>query len=320
MAEFDNLTHQQHQSSNKHCKIFANHLKPAKIMINKQIARIACIASSGLIIVSGLSANAQTVIYSDTFAGSAQNLDGAPTTGIGGVNGTGSGAQPQSSAVEQTIDGSGNLQLVTPATSGGDSGYIRFGTIGSTSTLYDWAASPGAAAIASAGGMIISFNWTAADTTAGNWIFIEAGASLASQTSGGYGYSSPIFNSGNSGGVFIKNNGGVGAFNNGVQQTSGPGFTPTSVNHVVTLDYSFNSFASGTPVSLTAIVDGTTVQTDSFTWQNSYNYLNIGTYQENGNLISNLQITTVPEPTTLAMMAGGFGLLFAVRRFRQSRA
>jgi hypothetical protein len=285
-----------------------------------QITKLACAVSASLIIAGGMSANAQ-LIYSDTFAGSAQNIDGAPTTGISGVDGTGSGALPRAAAIESTIDGSGNLNILTPGGNGtGDSGYIRFGTIGSPSTIYDWAASPGASAITSAGGMVISFNWTANDTTSGNWIFVEAGAKSGSQTSGGYGYSSPIFDGGgNSGGVYIKNAGGAGAINNGVGQTSGPGFTPTGVNHVVTLDYAFTSFASGSAVSLTAIVDGTTVQTDSFTWQNSYNYLNIGSYQES-NLISNLQITTIPEPTTWAMMAAGLGMLVATRRLRRSNA
>jgi hypothetical protein len=273
-------------------------------------------AVAGLIVASGLSASAQSVIYSDTFAGSAQNLDSAPTTGISGIDNT---ALPQSAAIAQTINGSGGLNLVSSSVNGtGGSGYVRFGTIGSPSTIYDWSSGAGGSAITAAGGMVISFDWTAANTTAGNWIFVEAGASAASQTSGGYGYSSPIFsNGGNSGGVFLKNNGGVGAFNNSVQQTSGPGFTPTSVNHVVTLDYSFTSFAAGAPVTVTAIVDGTTVQTDSFTWQNNYNYINIGTYNENGNVISNFEIVTAPEPTTWAMMAGGFGMLVASRRFRR---
>jgi hypothetical protein len=289
-------------------------------MKKHQVALFTSAVVYGVMVASGLSAQAQTVIYSDSFAGTAQNLDGAPTTGIGGVDGGASGAQPQSAAIEQTINGSGGLQLVTPSTSDGDSGYVRFGTIGSTSTLYDWAASPGASAITAAGGMTISFNWTAADTTSDNWIFLEVGASLASQTSGGYGYSSPIFDSGNSGGVFIKNAGGAGAFNNGVQQTSGSGFTPASVNHLVTVEFDFNSFAAGSAVSMTAVVDGTTVQTDSFTWQNNYNYINLGTYQENGNVISNFQIATVPEPTTLTLAAGGLGLMVAVRRFRRAQA
>jgi len=57
--------------------------------------------------------------------------------------------------------------------------------------------------------------------------------------------------------------------------------------------------------------------TDSYTWQNAFNYIGIGTYQENGNVISNLQIVTAPEPTTWAMMAGGFSVLMISRRFRR---
>ena len=282
-----------------------------------QIAKTACAVAAGLIIAGGLSAGAQTVIYSDTFAGSAQNLDGAPTTGIGGVDGGASGAQPQSAAIEQTIDGSGNLQLLTTSTSGG-SGWIRFDTIGNTSTLYNWATSPGAAAIAAAGGMTISFDWIAANTNADNWIFVVAGASSTSQTTGGGGgsYTSPYFTGGGSG-ILLKNDGGAGY--TGGTGTS-PGFTVASVNHTVTLNYSFTSWSVGAPVTVTAIVDGQTAATDSYTWQNSYNYLSIGTYQENGNDINSLEITTVPEPTTWAMMAGGLGMLLATRRLRRSQA
>jgi hypothetical protein len=279
----------------------------------KKLPIVAAVA--GLIVAGGLSASAQTLIYSDTFAGSG-NLDSSSQAGISGVDNT---ALPQSAAIEHTVDGSGNLNLLTPGGNGsGDSGYIRFGTIGSPSTIYDWAASPGASAITSAGGMVVSFNWTAQNTTSDNWIFVEAGAKAGSQASGGYGWSSPIFDGGgNSGGILLANNGGAGAFNNGIQQPNGVGLTPLTVNHTVVLDYAFTSWAVGAPVTVTAIVDGQTAITDSFTWQNAYNYLNIGTYQE-PNTISDLTIVTAtPEPTTWAMMAGGFGVLLASRRFRR---
>ena len=273
-------------------------------------------ACASLLIAGGLSASAQTVIWSDNFPGSAQNLDTAPTTGISGINGGAGGALPQSAAIEHTLDGSGNLQLLTPGGSGsGDSGYIRFGTVGSPSSLYDWAASPGASAITAAGGMSISFLWTPNNSTSDNWLFVEAGAKAASQTSGGYGYSSPIFDGGNSGGVLLKNNGGSAYINNGGSATSGGTFSLAG-SHAVTVDLAFTSFAVGAPVTLTAIVDGSTVLTDSFTWLNSQNYLNIGTYQES-NLIGPITITTVPEPTTWAIMASGFAMVFGLRRSKR---
>jgi hypothetical protein len=66
-------------------------------------------------------------------------------------------------------------------------------------------------------------------------------------------------------------------------------------------------------------VDGQTAATDSFTWLNNYNYLNLGTYQE-PNLTGPITITTVTEPATLALLAGGIGMLFATRRFRRPQA
>jgi hypothetical protein len=284
-----------------------------------QITKIACAVSAGLIIAGGLSVSAQTVIWSDTFPGSSgSSMDSGSTAGISGVDGGAGGALPQSGAIVQQLNGSGGVNLLTPSTSGG-SGWIRFDTIGSSSTLYNWAASPGASAITAAGGMSISFNWTSADTTSGNWIFVEAGASSSSQTTGGGSgsYTSPYFNGGGSG-ILFKNNGGTG-YTGGTG--SAPGFSVAGgASHTVTLDYSFTSWAVGAPVTVSAIVDGNVAATDSYTWQNAYNYISIGTYQENGNVLSNLEITTVPEPTTWAIMAAGLGMLVATRRFRRSNA
>ena len=284
-----------------------------------QITKIACAVSAGLIIAGGLSVSAQTVIWSDTFPGSSgSSLDSASTAGISGEDGGGTGALPKSAAVVQTLSGSGGVNLITTSTSGG-SGWVRFDTIGSPSTLYDWSTSPGATDITAAGGMSVSFNWTSADTTSGNWIFVEAGASSSSQTTGGGSgsYTSPYFNGGGSG-ILFKNNGGTG-YTGGTG--SAPGFSVAGgASHTVTLDYSFTSWAVGAPVTVSAIVDGNVAATDSYTWQNAYNYISIGTYQENGNVLSNLEITTVPEPTTWAIMAAGLGMLVATRRFRRSNA
>ena len=278
----------------------------------------ACVLVAGLLVAGGLSAGAQTLVYSDDFPGAAQNLDGAPTTDIAGLNGGSGGALPQSAAVEQTINGNNQLQLTSPGGGGsGDSGYVRFDTVGSSGTLYNWATSPAAAAITAAGGFTVSFGWTPANTTSDDWIYFVAGGDPAD--SFGYGYSLQALSGNTSSGIILKNNGGVQAFSAGSTGPSGS-FTPASYN-TVSLTYKFTSFAAGAPVSLSATVDGTPVITgDAFNWTSANNYLDLGTYQSAGGLINNFEITTVPEPSTWAMVSAGLALLFVMRRMQKIQA
>jgi hypothetical protein len=283
--------------------------------------KTACATGAGLIIAGGLSASAQTVVWSDNFPGSAGNLDTASTSGITGVDGGTGGALPQSAAVESTINGSGQLDLLSPGGSGsGDSGYIRFDTVGSSSSLYNWAASPAASAITAAGGFSVSFNWTPANTTGSDWIYFAAGADPAD--SFGYGYANVIWSANTASGIILANNGNVQTFHSNSSVASSGSFTPT-LDNALTLNYYFTSWAAGSPVTLTATVNGTTVISgDSFTWnsaESGANYLNLGSYQES-NLIGPITISTVPEPGSWAMMAGGSGLLLAIRRLRRARA
>jgi hypothetical protein len=291
-------------------------------MSNHRFMKNACALTASLMVFAYLpSAHSQTLIYQDTFAGPAGSLDSETTAGISGVDGGASGALPQSAAIESTVDGAGNLDLQTPGgPNSGDSGYVRFDTIGASSTLYDWAASPGASAITSAGGMEVSFDWTANDTTSDNWIYFATGADPAD--SFGYGYANVIWSGNTASGILLANDGNVQTFHSSNSVVDSGAFTPTTDIHVVDLIYSFNSWAAGSPVSLTAIVDGNTVVSgDTFAWnasENGANYFNLGTYQET-NAISDFEIMTIPEPGTYAMACVGIGTLLYWRRLRGAR-
>ena len=248
---------------------------------------IRCFAAG--LIAGCVSANAQTLIFSDNYNVANGNLDSA--TLAGRTNGVDAyGVLPQSAAIEQTINGN-QLQLVAPGGDGtGDSGCMRFDSISSHGTLWDWSSGAGGTAITSAGGMTVSFNWTANNTTSSDWIFLAAGADSAD--SYGYGWKLLALSSATSAGIIIANDGEVQAWNAGVLAATGS-FTPAGTSHTVKLDYEFNSWAVGSPVTVAVIVDGTFVLSDSFTWVHGAGaqYLDLGTYQES-NLIDNFSVTT----------------------------
>jgi hypothetical protein len=271
---------------------------------------------AAMMAVGGLSADAQTVLYQDTFNVPNGAIGGATELSqLTGVNA--SSITPQSGGSGQVISGN---QLSLTLGGGASTSEMRFGITGNPNTgaapnLFDWSSGTGGADILSALGFTVSFNWTAGDTSSGNWIFFSVG------NGGDISYSNlRILNSTTENGILLKNNGGVQIYNGGSGPVgSQPGFTPTSVNHLVTLTYNFSSWAANSAVTMTANVDGTAVGSTSFNWNaTSGQYFDIGTYQNNNNLIDNFTVTTAPEPTTWAMMAGGFGMLFATRRFRRS--
>jgi hypothetical protein len=253
------------------------------------------------------SAHSQTIIFHDTFPGSG-NLDSESTSGITGVDSGAGGALPQSDGQELTTDGLGDLSF--GATSSNHADWARFDTIGSASTFYNWATGAGASDITAAGGFTLSFNWIPTDTTSTSWLFFVAGTNgTDNSTSGG-----PIFNSATSGGIFFTNNGTVQAYDSDAPKSSGS-FTPT-LDNAVSLTYAFTSYAAGAPVTLVADVNGVQVLTDSFTWNSSTNYMDLGSYQES-NQINSLQVATVvPEPGSYGIAVLGLSTLLVWHRVR----
>jgi len=287
-------------------------------MSKNYISKTAGALIAGVFAFAGAqSLHAQTVIYSDTFGGTAGSFDGQAAVGVSGVDGGSGGALGQSDGVELTEDGAGDLTF--PASSSNHSDYMRFDTIGNPSTYYNWASGAGASDITAAGGMAVSFNWVPNDTTSGSWLFFVVGTDSNDDAGSG----GPIFNPNTSGGIFFKNSGTAQAYDANSAK-SNASFTPT-LDNAVTLDYSFTSFAAGSPVSLTAYVNGTPILTDSFTWltaDSGVNYMDLGSYQES-NTINNFQITTlaaaVPEPRTYGLLSLGVAGMLLWGRMRAAR-
>jgi len=276
---------------------------------------IPCAAAAGLMLASGLSSSAQTVVFSDNFnTANTSSFDSAPLTGrLSGLDA--SLVYGQSGGVEMGILND-QLQLV------GQRGEIRFNNAGQTGAtapnLFDWSTGAGGTAITAAGGMTISFNLTTPDTTdANNWVSVSVGAANADDT----GSAPRVNNANNSAGILFRDTGATAIFNNGTEYGVGEGsITPAGVSHFISITYNFASWAAGSPVTMTATEDGSVVGTDSFTWDYAYQYIDLGSDTDLPGtdylLVGNFTISTVPEPGTCGLLAGGLGLLLAFRNRR----
>lgn len=258
-------------------------------------------------------ASAAVVIFSDNFNRANGNLDTTPGAGeLGGL--LSSNVVMRSQSLEQLISG----DQLDMQSNGSNTAAVRFNNVngglgGSPPDLWNFASGAAGTAITAAGGMIISFNWTPPDTS-NNWISYSAGISDYNQQ-----YS--VVNGGTDSGIILEDNGTVQQFQKSTSVPSGDfGFSDANPTHQVSLEYLFNSFADGSPVSFIATVDGTVAATQSFTWNGNSgaNYMELDTNVHNGQLIGNLTISTVPEPTSFVLPAIGLlGLLG--RRCRDER-
>ena len=259
-----------------------------KISIIKTTARV--VVGLALLVLASLS-QAQTTIYSDNFnVANTANFDSASLSGR--LSGTlASAVAPKSGGIELTI--SGNALNLLAATAGTADGRMRF-QVPSSSSIYDWSSGAAGAAMTASGGMVVSFNWTSADNTSGNWISYCVGMSPnVDQTL-------QIIKSTTASGILLRNNGGAQVWKTGTGGATGT-FGVTSTSHLVTLYYYFTSWASGTPVTLNAYVDGNLVLTQAFTWIQSGGVQNMAISSvANGTVIDNFSVTTLP-PTPLSI-------------------
>ena len=125
---------------------------------------------------------------------------------------------------------------------------------------WDWSSGTAGSTITAGGGMVVTFNWIPADSSA-NWISYSAGITPNSDTT------FRVTQSTTDSGILLRNNGGFQAYKLGAAGTNvASGAFPVLATNVVTLYYYFTSWASGSPVTLSVCVNGVQIFTQNFTW------------------------------------------------------
>lgn len=295
-------------------------------MTRIHITKCACAIAAGLLIGAGLSTvSAQTLIWADSFPDPAgTTIDTASASDITGVDSGANAAYPHAVNVEQTIDGNGNLVFPN---NGVESNWIDFSPDPSdANTHYDFSSGAGGADILAAGGFTVSFTWEPNDDTTGNWLFFSVNSNDNTGNAGyGGNYNNPLFDGTNGGAaesILFGTTGTTLTSQEGVFPIVTGSFTPNvDLSDSISLTYSFNSWAAGSPVGLVADVNGVQALADSFEWNNDAGgaiYFDLGSYDLQSG-VTDLEIetiATVPEPGTYGMAILGLGALVACHRLR----
>ncbi len=254
----------------------------------------ACAFAAGFLIASGLSAQAQTVIYTDNFnIPDTASLDGSDQTGrhtgLLATNIVG-----RSGGIQNGIT-NGQLQLLR--VSGGDAGRMRFHSATNTADRWDWASGAAGAQILADGGMKISFDWTAADNTLADWISFCVG--IVTNTDPAL----RVVDGGTDSGILMRNNGGAQVFNLGTGGAIGA-FDVTSLTRHVDLNYAFSSWADGAAVTLNGYVDGNLFISQTFSWNGNsgVHHMEIASLAA-GTQIDNFSVTSFAPPPFISVSA-----------------
>lgn len=221
------------------------------------------------------------------------SFDGASTTGR--LTGTLAATTKLAAfGTQQSISGN---QLGLAGTHG-----VRLG-----STYFDLRDPSTSAPILADGGFTVSFLWTPTDNTSTGWVSLNMGIGkdVVNLTDGDVDY-----------GILFRNNGGTERWDSGSNLGSGGTIpSPSILPRLVEISYSFNSFADGTNVQAVSKIDGVTLANDTFQWGPNPIGMQLGSIVSGG-LIDDFTIATIPEPTSVALLSAGLGLLAFRRRAR----
>jgi hypothetical protein len=246
-----------------------------------------------LAITITVGANAATVLYSENFngegtAGDAYNDGTTPETNVGSIG------ILQSTGVSQGGNaGDTAWSLNDPGT--GERG-LRFGN------GYNWATGSNATTILLAGGFSVAFDYTVAGD-AENWMAVRVGSG---------GENSAVNATDVTFGALARGDGRMQTFENGAADSFGT--ATVGATRSARFNYAFTSWAAGTTVTFTGIIDGNTVATDTFTWDAANDMKIVFAGYPGGALVDNIVVSTIPEPR--AALLGGLGLLALLRRRR----
>ena len=234
------------------------------------------------------SADAGELLFADNFdAPDTNNLDLSDQAGR--RSGSNTQIQVRSSRIQHGI-ASNQLNFLNSRT-----GRIRFhddldGDNNTAETWHDWASGADGVKILDEGGFRVEFDWIAGNDTSNNWISMNVGIS-------GPGVPEPGFRVNHAEtdiGILFRFNGQTELFDNGANQGAQGSFNPTVGARRVTIDYLFDSFADGSPVTMTASVDGTEVfNGGGFTWDNNGSAFYMELENLESTLIDNLSISGV---------------------------
>ncbi|MDA8736277.1 hypothetical protein N9V19_01650 [Opitutales bacterium] len=201
----------------------------------------------------------------------------------------GAGAYDDGTTPEVNVGNIGTLEM-TGASQGGDGTGdtwklnggvgqygLRFGA-----TNENWATGANSAAILAAGGFSISYDFNAA---AGSWVAVRVGN--GDENGRHNDTSNDLF-------VFTRPDGRMSTYDNGSAQNFGTAGAET--NRTVEYRYEFDSWAAGTTVTFTGLVDGSVVANDTFTWDGTDDVQIVLTGHASANLIDNLVVSKIVTP------------------------